>query len=94
MTNSKSISFIGAGNMAEAMVRGLLRTKLFAPDRITASAPREERRRELEQKFGIRTTLSNEDAASGAALVVLAVKPQDIEALLGEIGPVISDEQT
>ena len=39
-------------------------------------------------------TLSNADAAAGAALVVIAVKPQDIEALLGEIGPLIQPEQT
>ena len=48
----------------------------------------------MHERHGIRTTLSNEEAASGAALVVLSVKPQDIEALLGEIGPVITTEQT
>ena len=39
-------------------------------------------------------TLANVEAAAGAALVVIAVKPQDIEALLGEIGPAITAEQT
>ena len=47
MTTKKSIGFVGAGNMAEAMIRGLLRGKVFAPGQVTASAPREERRREL-----------------------------------------------
>ncbi|PYQ62909.1 MAG: pyrroline-5-carboxylate reductase, partial [Acidobacteria bacterium] len=41
----KSIGFVGAGNMAEAMIRGLLRGEVFKPKHVTASGPREERRR-------------------------------------------------
>ena len=39
MAGEKSIGFVGAGNMAEAMIRGLLRGKVFAPKQIAASAP-------------------------------------------------------
>src|SRR6185437_2606214 len=46
----------------------------------------EERARELEERHGIRVTLSNAEAVAGAALVVIAVKPQDFDTLLGEIG--------
>ena len=49
---------------------------------------------ELTERYGIDVTASNVEAAAGAALVVLAVKPQDIDALLGEIGPAITTEQT
>ena len=59
-----------------------------------ASGRRAERVAELEERHGIAATLDNVEAASGAALVVIAVKPQDIEALLGEIGPAITTEQT
>src|SRR5216684_4457715 len=52
----KSIGFVGTGNMAEAMIRGLLRGDVFKPKQITASAPREERQRELAEKYGIRAT--------------------------------------
>src|SRR5437870_13169421 len=73
----KSIGFVGAGNMAEAMIRGLLRRKVFAPGQVIASAPREERRRELADTYGIRATEDNREAAR-QAIVVLSVKPQII----------------
>ena len=90
----RRIAVLGAGKIGEALVSGLISSGWRTSDDIVASTRREERAAELTERFGIRTTLSNEEAASGAALVVLAVKPQDIEALLGEIGPVISEEQT
>jgi pyrroline-5-carboxylate reductase len=55
------------------------------PADIVASSRRAERVTELGERYGIMGTLSNEEAVTGAALVVIAVKPQDIEALLGEI---------
>ena len=91
MTKSKSISFIGAGNMAEAMIRGLLHGEVFAPGDVTASAPREERRRELSEKFGIRTTGDNRDAAR-ADIVVLSVKPQILSRVLDEVAEAIPAE--
>src|SRR4029453_18012978 len=54
----------------------------------------EERARELEERHGVRAALSNTEAVSGAALVVIAVKPQDFESLLGEIGGVLTPDQT
>ncbi len=82
--SKKSIGFVGAGNMAEAMIRGLLRGKVFAPDQITASAPREERQRELAEKFSIRVTGNNPEAAR-QSIVVLSVKPQILSKVLEEI---------
>ena len=87
----KSISFIGAGNMAEAMIRGLLHGEVFAPGDVAASAPREERRRELAEKFGIRTTADNREAAR-ADIVVLSVKPQILSRVLDEVAEVIPAE--
>jgi len=55
---------------------------------------REERVAELRERYGVEATLSNTEAVSGAAIVVIAVKPQDFTALLGEIGPAVSAEQT
>jgi len=88
---SKSISFIGAGNMAEAMIRGLLHGGVFEPARVTASAPREERRRELSEKFGIRTTGANREAVD-ADIIVLSVKPQILSRVLVEIADVVPAE--
>ncbi|MGZ7079785.1 MAG: pyrroline-5-carboxylate reductase, partial [Thermoanaerobaculia bacterium] len=91
MNQGKSISFVGAGNMAEAMIRGLLRKEVFAPAQITASAPREERRLELQEKFAIRMTADNREAAR-AGIVVLSVKPQILSRVLDEVAEVIDAE--
>jgi pyrroline-5-carboxylate reductase len=73
---NKKIAFIGPGAMAEAMIAGLLRQKLAKPENLTASGPREERLKELHQKYGIKTTTDNTSAASHADVIVLSVKPQ------------------
>jgi pyrroline-5-carboxylate reductase len=73
---NKTIAFIGPGAMAEAIIAGLLRKELAKPEDIIASGPREERAAELSQKYGIKTTTDNADAASHADVVVLSVKPQ------------------
>jgi pyrroline-5-carboxylate reductase len=91
MTTKKSIGFVGAGNMAEAMIRGLLRGKVFAPGQVTASAPREERRRELAEKYSIHMTQENREAAA-QSIVVLSVKPQILSRVLDEISDSIRAE--
>ena len=90
----RRIAVLGTGKIGEALISGLLSSGWRTSEDIVASCRREVRIAELTERYGITATLSNEEAASGAALVVLAVKPQDIEVLLGEIGPVISEEQT
>jgi pyrroline-5-carboxylate reductase len=62
--------------MAEAMVAGLLGQKLVAPEQIVASHPREDRRRRLTERFGIPAVEGNREAAAGADLVFLTIKPQ------------------
>ncbi|HLO15259.1 MAG TPA: pyrroline-5-carboxylate reductase, partial [Anaerolineales bacterium] len=78
----KKITFIGPGAMAEAMIAGLLRQKLAKPENLTASGPRQERLKELEKKYGIKTTTDNASAASNADVVVLSVKPQRLSEVM------------
>lgn len=85
---TRTISFIGAGNMAEAMIRGLLRGNDFAAAEVTASGPRGERVEELAAKYGINGTTDNK-AAAGAEIVVLSVKPQIMSRVLDEVGSAI-----
>jgi len=87
----KSIGFIGTGNMAEALIRGLLRGDVFAADRVIASAPRQERVRELADKYAIRATADNLEAAR-AQIVVLSVKPQILSRVLDEVAEAIDPE--
>jgi pyrroline-5-carboxylate reductase len=83
---SRSIGFIGAGNMAEALIRGLVRGGHVPPARVLASARRRERLDELARAYGIGTTLDNREVARGAEIVVLSVKPQILHKVLREIG--------
>jgi pyrroline-5-carboxylate reductase len=92
--NERRIAVLGAGKIGEALIAGLLSSGWRSPTDIVASSRRDERVTELAERHGIHATLSNAEAVAGAALVVIAVKPQDIESLLGEIGPLITDEQT
>ncbi len=84
----RRIAFLGAGNMANAIIRGLLRAGL-AKDKITATVRRDEKKSELESTHGIRVGFDNVAAAKEADVVVLAVKPQALDKLLTQIAPSI-----
>jgi len=86
--------FIGGGNMAEALVRGIRGKGQGVRDDILVSEPREERREYLEKNYGIKTTSSNKEVVSSCDIVILAVKPQNIEAVLDEISPSVEEEKT
>ncbi len=77
------ISFIGGGRMAEAMISGLLAAKLVAADRVWVADPDAARRELLHKEYGVKVF---EDAVAvwGNDLVVLAVKPQVVEKVLGQ----------
>lgn len=85
------IGFIGGGNMAEALIKGM--TTEGMKD-ILVSEPREERRRELELRYGIRTAASNAAVVQSCDILVLAIKPQQMEAVLGEIGGQVDGSKT
>jgi pyrroline-5-carboxylate reductase len=87
MSLGKKIAFLGTGNMAEALVKGLLRAGAAAPAEIACAEPREARRREIEERYRVRTVPSNRDAVVDADVIVLSVKPQVIDAVLDEIAP-------
>ena len=92
--DERRIAILGAGQIGEALLGGLLSSGWRDAAEIRASTRREERAAELREGHGIEVTLSNAEAVAGAALVVVAVKPQDLEGLLCEIGPLIQPEQT
>ena len=94
MIDGRKVAILGAGRIGEALIVGLLSSGWREPGEIAATARRQERVDELEERHGVAATLSNRDASAGAALVVVAVKPQDIDGLLGEIGGLILPEQT
>jgi pyrroline-5-carboxylate reductase len=92
--DERRIAILGAGQIGEALLTGLLSTGWRKPDEIVVTVRREERAKELADRHGVRATTSNPEAVNGAAMIVIAVKPQDFETLLGEIGGILSPEQT
>jgi len=93
-TDPRRIAIVGAGRIGEALLSGLLSSGWRDAADIVVSDRREPRVRELAERYGVEATTANDDAIRDAALVVIAVKPQDIESLLGEIGGILTPEQT
>jgi pyrroline-5-carboxylate reductase len=87
---SKRIAFIGAGQMAEALLGGLLAAAPEAAGRLLATDPLPARRDLIKQRFGIRVGSDNLEAVTWAEVVVLAVKPQIFDAVAREIAPAAS----
>jgi pyrroline-5-carboxylate reductase len=83
------IGFVGAGNMAEALCRGVISAGLVPPGRIVASDLSEARRKLFQEGLGVEAVSSNLTVAREAATLVLAVKPQHMEGVLAEIGSVL-----
>lgn len=92
MTEERRVAFLGAGKMGEALVSGLIRSGGRAAEDIVVTARREERARELAERHGVEATLSNVDAAQRARTLVLTVKPQDMDALMDQVGGAVTPE--
>ncbi len=86
----ETLGFVGGGQMAEALIKGLLSKEFLKPGRITASDLSEDRRNHLKKAFGINTTSENKEAVKGSEIIILAVKPQVMSIVLEDIGPVVS----
>lgn len=86
------IGFIGCGNMASAMIGGILKKGIFTKEEIIVSNLTEEGSRRSREKLGVVTTMENCQVAESAKIVVLAVKPQFYEEVLGEIKDVLTEE--
>jgi pyrroline-5-carboxylate reductase len=83
------LAFIGAGNMAEAIIRGLLRAGTCEPDQLLATARRKERLEQLQTGYGIRTLHDNLAAVREADIVLLCVKPQVMDSVLTQLAPAL-----
>ncbi len=83
------IGFLGAGKMAEAILAGMLRNELAAPGDIVACDVLPERLQTLRTRYRVAVTDSPEEVARRCGIVVLAVKPQDLDALLRRLAPAV-----
>jgi len=83
---AETIAFVGGGQMAEALIGGMISANLSGPDRIWATDPDSRRLDQLKRKYGVRTGGVNREAVIWGDIVVLAVKPQVLDGVLREIG--------
>jgi pyrroline-5-carboxylate reductase len=89
----RRIAILGCGKIGEALLAGLLSTGWRTSDEIVVTGRRDERLAELRERHGVEATTSNAEAVGRAGVVVIAVKPQDFDVLMGEIGGLLSADQ-
>jgi pyrroline-5-carboxylate reductase len=85
----KKVGFLGCGNMGEAMIKGLLQTGLVPAASLAATDVRADRLQQMVRQYGIRAAASNPALVAEADVVILAVKPQSMTAVLQEIAGVV-----
>ena len=89
----KTIGFIGGGNMGEAIIKGLLKSKLYKSEDIMVSDIRKERLEYLKNKYQVKIFDNNPKMVKQAQVVILAVKPQNAKNVLEEVKDVMTPEQ-
>ena len=90
LTFDKTIAFIGAGNMASAIIGGLVEQGV-SPQQIVASDLAEQQLAQLYSRFGVRNTQSNADAVKQADVVILSVKPQIMHSVCDSLAQAVPD---
>ena len=88
-----TIGFIGGGNMGEAIIKGLLQSKLYKSEDIMVSDIRKERLKYLKSAYQIKAFDNNPEMVKECQVIILAVKPQNAKNVLEEIKDVVSPEQ-
>ena len=86
------IGIIGLGNMADAILGGMLRKEIVKKEEIIGSAATERTIVRMKEKYGFTTTLDNREVARKAEILILAVKPQFLEAVIGQIRDCIRED--
>lgn len=87
------IGFIGCGNMAKAMISGILAEGPFKKEEIIASGPAKEKMDQISKELGIMTTVDNVEAAKNSRILVLSVKPQMYDKVIREIRDEVGKDQ-
>jgi pyrroline-5-carboxylate reductase len=86
----RTVGFVGAGNMGEALIKGLIAANLVPAKAIHATDVRADRLKDLDRQYGIQVSPDNAEMVRQADIVILAVKPQIMEAVLKEIAPAVT----
>jgi len=85
MVTSKKIGFVGGGNMGAALLRGLLQSGQFDAGQLMVSDISQQRLQYLKDTYKVSVFTHNEEVATGSDVLIIAVKPQQVEDILGQI---------
>lgn len=85
------LGFVGCGNMAQAMLKGILAKGLYKADEIIVSRRTKEALDALHEELGVQTTTDNKEVAEKADVLVLAIKPYQFADVIPEIAPVCKE---
>jgi pyrroline-5-carboxylate reductase len=89
----KKVAFLGAGKMGGIILQALVKNGLLKPEQTCATVAHEERAKALAAKLNLAVGTNNADAAKGADIILIAVKPQVVEDVVREISPFVSPKQ-
>lgn len=92
MRIERKVAFIGAGNMASALIRGLIHAGACRPDEVMATDVRADQLERLVREHGIACSKDNREATQWADVVVLATKPQIFDVVLGDVATGVRPE--
>lgn len=88
----KRIAFIGAGNMGEALIKGLLQAGKVRPEQLIATDVRKNRLETIRKAYQIETIINNREAVTKAQILLLAVKPQVMDEVLVELRGAVAED--
>ena len=89
---NKTIGIIGAGNMAYAIISGIVKSSIVEKERIIVSNPTEVKLLNLRNKLGVITTTNNKEVAEKADILILAVKPNIYKTVIGEVKSTVKED--
>ncbi len=92
MIEKPKTGFIGAGNMATALIKGLIQSGVYGRDQILASDFNEEALKNLSSQFGLKCSSSNRELVNDCSIIVLSVKPQNMRDVLEDVKGEIRDD--
>ncbi len=88
-----NIGFVGCGNMATAIIKGIIANGIASKEEIFASAKSEGSLEKIKETLGVNVCASNSDVVANADIIFLAVKPQFYQAVIKEIAPAVSENK-
>jgi len=93
MLKDKKLAVLGAGKLGETLIKGLIEAAVTSAANVTVTAAHQQRLDQMRERFAVSTTFSNTEAARGADVLILSVKPQAVPAVLADIRDVVRPPQ-